>query len=121
VDQRKNQVIRVAKKILQYRQGFEIEWTKGKQLKYRPILADTEGRELEWTWTPITQQGIIDYYEAVVKQEKEKKLAARPLNLKSDGSPGNFSSCDYCPLKASCESHETDYDKWLDAVSNQVK
>jgi hypothetical protein len=110
------------KKVLQFRQGYELEWTRSNQLKYRPILSDESGepRQLDWTWTPITKQGIVDYYEAVLAQREKKKLAARPLNLKSDGSPGTFSSCDYCPLKDSCDSHESNYSKWLDVVSSQV-
>lgn len=105
------------KKLLQFRQGYELEWTKGKQLKYRPILADRpEG--MEWTWTPITQQGIIDYYEVVVEQKSKQKLAPRPSTLKADGSPGTFSNCDYCPLQATCDKLESDYKKWLDAVSS---
>lgn len=105
------------KKLLQFRQGFELEWTKGKQLKYRPILADKpEG--MEWTWTPITQQGIVDYYEVVVAQKSQAKLAPRPVTLKADGSPGTFNNCDYCPLQTTCDRLESDYKKWLDAVSN---
>ena len=105
------------KKILQFRQGYQLEWTRGGQLKYRPLLAD---RELDWTWTPITKQGIVDYYELVVSQTKNKQLAARPKSLKSDGSPGTFSLCDYCPLKEACDAHESNYSKWLDTVSNQL-
>lgn len=107
------------KKVLQYKQGFELEWTKGNQLKYRPLLAD-RNVSLDWTWTPITIQGIIGYYEAVVSQKTNKKLAPRPLMLKADGSSGNYSTCDYCPLKDTCDSHEQSYDKWLDMVSSQV-
>jgi hypothetical protein len=103
------------KKLLQFRQGYELEWTKGKQLKYRPILAD---KQLDWTWTPITQQGIVDYYEAVVEQKSKQKLAPRPSTLKADGSPGTFNNCDYCPLQATCDKLESDYKKWLDAVSS---
>lgn len=103
------------KKVLQFRQGFQLEWTRGGQLKYRPILS---GKELDWTWTPITQQGIIDYYELVVSQAKDKQLAARPKSLKSDGSPGTFSLCDYCPLQAVCDAHERNYGKWLSEVLN---
>ncbi len=105
------------KKVLQYRQGYELEWTKGKQLKYRPILAD-KSKSLEWTWTPITQKGIVDYYEAVVAQRSEGKLAPRPVNLKPDGSPGTYSICDYCPLQDSCDRLESNYKRWLDEVSN---
>lgn len=103
------------KKVLQFRQGYQLEWTRGGQLKYRPIIPD---RELDWTWTPITQQGIVDYYELVVSQAKEKRLAARPKSLKSDGSPGTFSLCDYCPLQAVCDESEHNYGKWLSEVMN---
>lgn len=116
-DQRSGRVFPTKKKLLQFRQGYELEWTKGNQLKYRPIMAD---RQLDWTWTPITVQGIIDYYEAVVAQQEKKKLAPRPLQLKSDGSPGTFSSCDYCPLKAVCDATESNYDQWLSAVLDHV-
>lgn len=114
-DKRSGRVVKTVKKVLQFRQGYELEWTKGKQLKYRPIV---QGQQLDWTWTPITQQGIVDYYELVVNQAKNKQLAARPKSLKSDGSPGTFSLCDYCPLKPVCDGHETNYGKWLNEVMN---
>lgn len=101
------------KKVLQFRQGYAIEWTSKGQLKYRPIL---EGKELPWTFTPITKEGIIGYYEAVVSQKSQKKLAPRPVTLKADGSPGTFNNCDYCPLKYLCDSSEKDYERWMSEV-----
>jgi len=116
-DKRTGRTVKTVKKVLQFRQGFELEWTKGKQLKYRPILAD---KELEWTWTPITQAGIVSYYEAVLRQPEEKRLAPRPKSLKPDGSAGTFSLCDYCPLQAVCDRHESNFENWVSAVQAQV-
>jgi hypothetical protein len=75
---------------------------------------------LEWTSTPITQAGIVAYYEAVVKQQVEKKLAPRPQVLKADGSEGNFKACDYCPLKEICDNAETKYERWVSMVQSYV-
>lgn len=105
------------KKVLQFRQGYAIEWTGKGQLKYRPLL---EEKELPWTFTPITKEGIVNYYEAVVSQKADKKLAARPVTLKADGSPGTFSICDYCPLKKICDSTEKDYERWMSEVQIHV-
>lgn len=105
------------KKILQFRQGYEIEWTGNGQLKYRPLLSE---KELPWTFTPITKEGIVNYYEAVVAQRVEKKLAPRPLVLKADGSPGTYNACDYCPLKYLCDSSEKNYEHWMSAVQVHV-
>lgn len=105
------------KKVLQYKQGYELEWTGNGQLKYRPLLL---GKELPWTFTPITKEGIVNYYEAVVAQKVEKKLAPRPLVLKADGSPGTYNACDYCPLKYLCDSSEKNYEHWMSAVQVHV-
>lgn len=102
-----------SKKISQFRQGFELEWTQGRQLRYRPII---EGQSLEWTYTPITIEGIIAYYEAVVKQKENKELAPRPTRLKADGSPGNFNACEYCSLKKICDSSDNEYETWVSEV-----
>jgi hypothetical protein len=105
------------KKVLQYRQGYELDWTANGQLKYRPILSD---QQLPWTFTPITKEGIVNYYEAVVAQRNSKKLAPRPLVLKADGSPGSFNACDYCPLKSLCDSSEKNYERWMSEVQVHV-
>lgn len=116
-DKRTGRVFPTVKKILQYRQGFELDWTSKGQLRYRPLI---EGMNLEWTSTPITQAGIVAYYEAVVKQQVEKKLAPRPQVLKADGSEGNFKACDYCPLKEICDNAETKYERWVSMVQSYV-
>jgi hypothetical protein len=105
------------KKILQFRQGYELEWTGNGQLKYRPLLS---GNSLAWTFTPITKEGIVNYYETVVAQRTEKKLAPRPLVLKADGSPGTYNACDYCPLKYLCDSSEKNYERWMSEVQVHV-
>lgn len=117
-DKRTGKEFEYVKKVLQFRQGYHLDWTDRGQLKYRPII---EGKELPYTITPITIAGIEAYYEGVVKQEEEKKLAPRPVNLKADGSKGNYSICDYCPLKPICDTKERDYDEWLDMVLNHSR
>lgn len=112
-DKKTGRVIKYIKKVLQFRQGYETKWTDKGQLLYRPLL---EGSTLHFTQTPITQQGIEQYYETVLLQTEEKKLASRPQLLKPDGSKGNYSPCDYCPLKLVCDKKEKDYDGWLAMV-----
>jgi len=116
-DKRTGRMLEYVKKIKQFRQGFQLEWTDKGQLKYKPLLSHTD---LSWTLTPITQDGIIKYYEAVVAQKTKKKLAPRPSVLKADGSEGNFKACDYCPLKSICDSADNEYDKWMEMVSSMV-
>lgn len=112
-DKRTGKTVKYVKKVLQFRQGYETQWSDKGQLLYRPLL---EGKELHFTTTPITTKGIEQYYEKVVDQAEEKKLAPRPQLLKPDGAKGNYSPCDYCPLKPICEKRETDYDGWLAMV-----
>jgi len=112
-DKRTGRIKKYIKKVLQFRQGYETKWTDKGQLLYRPLL---EGKELHFTSTPITVEGIKSYYETVLEQEDKRKLAPRPTLLKADGSPGNYSPCSYCPLKDICDKKERDYDGWLSTV-----
>lgn len=112
-DKRTGKEIEYVKKVLQFNQGYSLDWTDKGQLRYRPIL---EGKELHYTSTPITIEGIKAYYEEVLRQKERKKLSPRPDNLKPDGSKGNYSICNYCPLMQICDKKEQDYDEWLSMV-----
>lgn len=90
------------KKMLQFRQGYRLEFTAQGQLKY--CVLDGEGNQAsEWKLTPITVAGLKRYYESVEAQDTDG-LLPRPVVLKSDGSDGTYSPCDYCELKKICDS-----------------
>lgn len=93
------------KKLLQFRQGYAIEFTPLGQLKY--CVLDGEGQQVsEWKMTPITLKGIQAYYTAVENQDTDGPMDP-PVVLKADGSDGSFSPCDYCELKKICKSADT--------------
>lgn len=90
------------KKLLQFRQGYAIEFTAQGQLKY--CVLDEDGQQAsEWRLTPITLKGIQAYYSEVEAQDEVGPMPP-PVVLKADGSDGSYSQCDYCELKKICFS-----------------
>ena len=99
------------KDILPFEQGFELQWTEGGQLKYRPI------GDGPWKYTIITVDGIKKYYNLVASLKDNKELPAPPTNLNPDGTKGKFSLSAYCPLGDLCCSNDnangiTSLDDW---------
>lgn len=91
-----------SKKLLQFRQGYRIQFTKQGQLQY--CVLDQAGAQVsEWRNTPVTIKGLQAYYSAV-KAQDAGGLMPPPVVLKADGSDGTYSPCDYCELKEICKS-----------------
>lgn len=103
------------KKVLPFVQGYELDWTSKDQLRYRPV------GDGPWTYTMITKQAIIDYFDTVASMESKNELPPTPTNLEADGQKGGYSICGYCPLQATCESFRgSRVDEWTSEVQKNL-
>lgn len=97
-----------------------IEYAKGKPKKVLPFFKvfDLNFHEdgfircvdqdtMRETKTIINLKRIDDYYEHVVNMDSSNELGPRPQTLLLNGQKGGFLPCDYCPLRATCDEHET--------------
>jgi len=91
-----------ARKIRPFIAGYELAWANG-SLIYRRLGPAADG---QWKGTPITQQGIRDYYELVDSMVLTGVMPPRPQNVTASGEKGGYSICDYCPIKAVCDKRE---------------
>lgn len=67
--------------------------------------------------TVITPEGIQAFYEATDSIIEAKSLGPRPTSKNVvPGLKAGYSPCSYCELKEICDSHEDDYDTWIDHV-----
>lgn len=66
--------------------------------------------------TPITQQGILDYYKLIDEMIKSKQLCPRVTNLKATGDMGTYDKCKYCDLNDICDDFEESFDAFVDAA-----
>ena len=87
------------KKVLPFVQGYELDWTSKDQLRYRPV------GDGPWTYTVITKQSIIDYFDTVAMMGETNVLPPAPVNIEADGQKGGYNICSYCPLQATCETY----------------
>jgi hypothetical protein len=104
--------------------AYELEWDSSsrKYLRYRREIAIEDGeQELDWTRTLISQQDVERFYEFVSQMGTTKVLGVRPMTIDAQGNEKNYSNCGYCPLKDTCDKHESKgYDKWMTAVVAQM-
>lgn len=104
------------KKVLPFIQGYQLEWSKTNNLRWRPIDSE-EAMEFPWTETSITKESIRNYYQAVLDIEVSGELPPAPVNIESTGEKGNFNICNYCPLQSICESDKSNkVQKWQASV-----
>lgn len=100
------------KKVLPFYQGFKLA-VDDDRIYYQPIGTDT------WRATALTQSGIKDYYELVGNMATNKDVGPRPSAKKVDGTvQEGWHPCEpkYCPLSATCDRHERNYDDWVTEV-----
>jgi hypothetical protein len=106
----------VIRKVLPFTQGYYLRFNENGFIEYLPV-----GREGEsWSETIVSPERIEAYYEYVAQIGTTKNLGPRPQNLSSTGQKQNWKFCDYCPLKATCDAHESDFDTWLEAAKGIV-
>jgi hypothetical protein len=75
--------------------------------------------------TKLTKQSIRTYYETVSVSERSSQLPPRPAGKHVNGNK-SYVPCDYCPLKATCDSYEAaTFDVWFDhaqtALADETK
>jgi hypothetical protein len=102
--------------------AYELEWDSSsrKYLRYRREIGEGE-KELDWTRTLISQQDVERFYEFVANMQETKVLGVRPMTIDAQGNEKNYSNCGYCPLKDTCDKHESKgYDKWMAAVLKEM-
>lgn len=103
-----SRVFRDAVKVLPFAVGYVLDFSAEGYLTYTSSLTG-ETRE-----SIVKKDQLIEYYEYLSKLVETRKLGPRPLTLKADGNPENYSKCDYCPLKKACDSSESmGFERWL--------
>ena len=116
IDKKTQTKIRSPKKLLPCRVVYDLELDATGCVRYR-----REESKLRWTVTPVTMEGITQFYEAVDDMATGKTgLGARPISLKACGDFENYTLCQYCELNPICDRLEKQPDKWLEAVKEAV-
>jgi hypothetical protein len=67
--------------------------------------------------TPITEDGIRRYYNAITEMQTNKDLFVRTTKLKLDGTQYPWDPCGNCEFKPACDQFEHSYDDWVDKVT----
>lgn len=97
------------KHIKQFEICYELEFGPTGRLQYRE-----EGTDV-WHSTIINRDDIGRYYEYVSKMAEDRQLGPRPLTLHANGEKMNYTDCQYCPLRTTCDTYETvGYSEWLE-------
>lgn len=101
------------KHIRQFEIVYDIRFNDAGVLQYK-LEQETDK---QWTDTVVTRDGIESYFEFVSRMASDDALGPRPAQIDTLGNKAGYKDCDYCPLKATCDSHEElGYAKWLDQV-----
>lgn len=95
-------------KILPFYKIFPLEW-RDSTLYYE----SSKG----WVKTPITKDGIEDYYNAVAGMQDHDDLGPIPSTLQSDGSRGKR-QCNYCDLADICSQDDITLQEFIDQSRN---
>ena len=104
------------RKVIPFTQGFHLRFGEKGLIEYTPVGQEDE----PWKETIVSAERIEAYYEYVAQIGQTKNLGPRPQNLSSTGEKQNWKFCDYCPLKPTCDAHESDFDTWLEAAKGIV-
>lgn len=72
--------------------------------------------------TPITIDGIKEYYERASQIGERKSLGPRPVGRYADGSAkeATKSQCADCSFADICDTYEADYDRWVDEIKRKI-
>lgn len=109
------QVYVSTKKFYPFAVGFVLEWIDD-TLYY----TSTEFPEESPTKTLITKQNIESFFNHVASMPETDDLGPRPLTLKGDGKPANYTICTYCPKFLDDACNKTSYKEWIEEVRKNV-
>jgi hypothetical protein len=102
-------------KILPFDRVYELSWERDARTRTERLHYWTEGMA-DPVATLLTPESITDYYEAVVALGADGTTGPRPGAKSIDGAK-SYSPCDYCPLAATCDQYEDDYQQWMDQAT----
>lgn len=103
------------RKIVPFKLGFILTTDDDGFISYSVV-----GREQQPVKSIVSVQRVKDYYEFVARMAETKNLGPRPQNLTATGAKASWSFCSYCPIKPTCDAHESDFDTWLQAAKGVV-
>lgn len=112
------QVIAGVKKLLPFTIGYELKITD------TAVYFRTASSKDEWTKTPVTVQGIKDYYNFISKMDETDILPTPGRNIDILGEDLPWDNAMYCPLGELCcgdKSGEKSVKNWLIKVNQKLK
>lgn len=105
------------KHIKQFEVIFDLRFDDKGRLQYKEEAAT------DWITTLITTKYIENYFEFTSKIATSGNLGPRPITIDAHGNKLGYSSCDYCPLKKTCDESDkskSTYKEWLQKVKDLV-
>jgi len=114
------------KRLLQFKLYIPV-WYEEETLWFK-MLDDLGNVVYKPRETIITQAGVQEYHlrtldakEDVENKQYKKPLPPRPVNLDVDGCKGKWKHCNYCDIKAHCDSFERDPQAWIEKLPMEGK
>ncbi len=92
----KGRVYLVPNRVNTFTARFALSWTPDGQLVVDSFQSGAR------VLTPITQKGIVAYYQSVADSITQDRLPERIKSIKADGSTSSKNVCVYCPLAKEC-------------------
>lgn len=106
---------KVPKNVKPFKIVYDLKWSKEGNLMFK------REKDLTFTRSFITLQGIKDYFEELDKTQQMKKLPLKPKTVNHLGEEANWSICSYCPLDSVCKSSESnELDTWLQEINQYL-
>lgn len=106
------------KHVKQFDCVYDLRFTESGRLQFKL----EEEPESLYTNTIITRQDIERYFEYVSQMATNKDLGPRPMTIDPQGGKLNYTDCGYCPLQATCDTHEDKgYEVWLKEVKKVLQ
>lgn len=104
------------KHVKQFEIVFDLRFDAEGRLEY------SEEDTGEWKYTIIDKAGIGRYFEQVSTMGSAEWLGPRPMAVDVNGKEAGYKTCDYCPLKPVCTSHEKQgRTPWLQEVRKFIE
>lgn len=98
--------------------GYELKITN------QGVMFRLAGSKDQWQVSPVTINGIKEYYNVISKMTESDTLPPLSLNLDANGDKLNWSKAEYCALGDLCcgdKSRETSVKNWLVKVKERLQ